>query len=58
MTIKENIETTLSEIEETLVKAINDCNDEYELSAIAFGIAAEWNSLIDRVCARWTPKGE
>ena len=56
--MKEIIENALSEIEDAIVNAMNSCKDEYEILALAVGIASEWNALVDRATERWTPKTE
>lgn len=56
--MKEIIENALSEIEDALVIAMNSCKDEYEILALAVGIASEWKALVDRATERWTPKKE
>ncbi len=54
----EIIKTALSEIEDTLVRAMNNCKDEYEAYALVIGVAAGFEGMIERVTKRWTPKQE
>lgn len=55
--MKEIVETALAEMEAALEKAVSRCRDEYELYALTVGIAAAWESLSERVVAKWSPSG-
>ena len=55
--MKEIVDTALAEMEAALEKAVSCCRDEYELYALTVGIAAAWESLSERVVAKWSPSG-
>ena len=55
--MKEIVETALAEMEAALEKAVSRCRDEYELYALTVGIAAAWDSLSERVFAKWSLGG-